>query len=48
MSEFGKFEKYMPSKEKFYRSLTGKKISHKAYDHVFKVWNKFEMKKKKI
>ena len=24
--------------------LTGKKISDKEYDHVLKVWNKFEMK----
>ena len=30
--------------EKFYSSLTGKKNSNKEYDHVLKVWNKFEMK----
>ena len=34
----------MPSKEKFYSSLTGKKISDEEYDHVLKVWNKFEIK----
>ena len=33
-----------PSKEKFYGSLTGKKISDKEYKHVFKVWDKFETK----
>ena len=32
---------------KFYSSLTGKKISNKRYEHVFKVWNKFEIKKMK-
>ena len=37
------FEK-LPSKEKFYSSLTGKKISDKEYKHVLNVWNKFEMK----
>ena len=26
------------------RSLTNRKISDKGYDHVLKVWNKFEMK----
>ena len=34
----------MPSKEKFYSSLTGRKINGKKYNHVLKVWNKFEMK----
>ena len=34
----------LPSKEKFYSSLTCKKISYKTYEHVLKVWNKFEMK----
>ena len=37
------FEK-LPSKEEFYSSLTGKKISDKEYKHVLNVWNKFEMK----
>ena len=34
----------MPSKERFYSSLTGKKIGGKEYDNVLKVWNKSEMK----
>ena len=46
MSDFGKVEEELPSKEKFYSSLTGKKISGKVYEHVFMVWNKFEMKTK--
>ena len=44
MSHFEKFKEKIPSKEKFYSSLTGKTISDKEYDHVLKVWNKFEMK----
>ena len=44
MSDFEKFKKQLPSKEKFYNSLTGKKFSNKEYDHVLKVWNKLEMK----
>ena len=44
MSDFEKFKEKIPSKEKFYSSLTGKTISDKEYDHVLKVWNKFEMK----
>ena len=32
------------SKEKCYISLPGKKISDKEYQHVFKVWNTFQMK----
>ena len=32
------------SKEKYYSSLAGKKISNKEYDHVLKVWDRFEMK----
>ena len=38
-----KFKQQCPSKEKFYSSLTGKEISDKEYEHVLKVWNKFEM-----
>ena len=41
------FIEYLPSKEKFCSSLTGKKFSHKKYDNVPKVLNKFEMKTKK-
>ena len=44
MSGFVKFKGQWPSKEKFYNLLTGKKISEKEYEHVLKVWNKFEMK----
>ena len=38
MSDFEKFKEELPSKEKFYSSLTGEN------KHVLKVWNKFEMK----
>ena len=44
MRDFEKFNKELPSKEKFYSSLTGKKISSKEYEQVLKVWNKFGMK----
>ena len=44
MSNFEKFKEELPSKEKFYSSLTYKKISGKDYDYVFTVWNKSEMK----
>ena len=40
MTGFEKFKEQLPSAEKFYRSLTGKKISGKEYDHVLNVWNK--------
>ena len=48
MTDFKKFKEQLPSKEKFYSSLTGKRISKKEYDHFLKVWNKFEMKMMKI
>ena len=44
MTHFKKFKEKLPSKEKFYSSLTGKKISEKEFNHVLNVWNKFEMK----
>ena len=44
MSDFENFKELLPSKEKFYSLLTGKKISGKEYERVLKVWNKFEMK----
>ena len=44
MSDFGKFEEELPSKEKFYISMTKKKVTDKEYAHVLKVWNKFDMK----
>ena len=48
MSDFKKFKEELISKEKFNSSFIGKKISGKEYDHVLKVWNKFEMKAMKI
>ena len=44
MSDFEKFKKQLPSKEKFYSFLTGRKITDKEYQHVLNVQNKFEMK----
>ena len=44
MSDFGKFKKLLPDKEKFYSSLTDRKISDKEYEHVLNVWKNFEMK----
>ena len=41
MTDFKKFKEQLPSKEKFYSSLTGKNISNKEYNHALKVWNKF-------
>ena len=41
MSEFEKFKEELPSKEKFYGSLTDRKISDKEYEHI---WDEFEMK----
>ena len=43
MSDFDNFKEELPSKEKFYISLTERKISHKGYGHVLHVWNKIEM-----
>ena len=47
MSNFKKVKEQLPSKEKFYSQLTGKKLSNKEYEHVFNVWNKFKMKRMK-
>ena len=44
MSSFERFEEKLPSKENFYNFLVGKEINDKDYEHVFKVWNAFEMK----
>ena len=44
MTDSDKFKEQLPRKEKFYSSLTGKKISDKEYEHVHKVLNKFDMK----
>ena len=43
MSDFEKFEEQLPSREKLYSLLTGKKISDKEYEHVLNVSNKFEI-----
>ena len=43
MSHFEKFKEELPSKEKFYRSLTDRKISDKEYEYVLNVWKKCEM-----
>jgi len=34
----------LPSKEKFYSSLTERGISSKDYEHAQKIWQKFNMK----
>ena len=44
MSDFEKFKEELPSKEKFYSSLTDRKFSNKDYEHVPNIWKKFEMK----
>ena len=44
MSGFEKFKEELPSKEKFYKLLMGKKFIDKEYEHVLKVWHTFEMK----
>ena len=44
MSDFEKFKEELPSTEKFYSLLTGRKISDKKYEHVLNVSKKFEMK----
>ena len=38
------FNKTLPSKSAFHGSLSGKGISDKEYQHVNKVWNKFQIK----
>ena len=44
MSSLEKFTERLPSKSKFYSSLSGKEISDKKYQYALNVWNKFEMK----
>ena len=44
MSDCKKFKEELPSKERFYISLTGRKISDKEYEHGLNVWNQFEIK----
>ena len=43
MIDFEKFKEKLPSKENFYSSLTGKKVSGKEYKHAFNVWKQFEV-----
>ena len=40
MGDFEKFKEELPSKEKFYSSLTNRKIIEKEFEHVLNVWNK--------
>ena len=47
MSGFEKF-KELSSNEKFCCSLMDKKVSDKEYGHVFKVWDRFEIKAMKF
>ena len=44
MCSFDKFIEQLPSREKFYSSLVGKKVCDKEYEHDLKVWNKFKIK----
>ena len=44
MKDFEKFKEELPSKEKFYSLITGKKIKKKEHEHVLQVWNGFQMK----
>ena len=43
MIDFENFKEELPGKEKFYRSLTDRKISEKEHEHVLKclekIWN---------
>ena len=40
MIDFEYFKEELPSKEKFYRSLTDRKISEKEHEHVLKCLEK--------
>ena len=44
MSGFEKFKEELPSKEKFYSSLTDKKICDNENENVLEVWNTFQVK----
>ena len=44
MSDSEKLKEELPNKEKFYSSLTDRKISDIEYEHVLNVWKKIEMK----
>ena len=43
MCIFEKFKEELTYKEKFYSSLTDRKITEKEYEHVLNAWNKFEI-----
>ena len=42
ISDFEKIKDELPSKEKFYISLTNRKIIDKKYDHLLNVWKKLK------
>ena len=42
MPDFEKFKEELPNKEKFYSSLTDRKITDKEYEHVLNVWKKMK------
>ena len=44
MRNFKKYKEQLPSKEKFYSSLTSKNIKDEEYEYVLNVWNKSETK----
>ena len=44
MCDFERFREELPIKEKFYSSLSGKKMSDEEYEHILKVCDKLEMK----
>ena len=44
MTDFEKFKEELPRKERFYSSLTDKKITDKKFEHILNVWKKVEMK----
>ena len=44
MNRFEKFKKELPGKEKFYSSLTNRKITDKECEYVLNVQKKSEMK----
>ena len=43
-----KFKEELPGKEKFYSSLTDRKVSAKEYELVLNVWKKMKWKQWKI
>ena len=44
INNFETFKEELPSREKFYKYLTDKKISDKEYEHVLNIWKILEMK----